>query len=54
MLHVGIVGCSAEGAALCYRTFCLEGERFLTRRRCRRAASSGAVRPPPRATSCST
>jgi aspartate racemase len=29
MLHVGIVGCSAEGAALCYRTFCLEGERFL-------------------------
>ncbi len=23
--HVGIVGCSAEGAALCYRTFCLEG-----------------------------
>jgi aspartate racemase len=29
MLHLGIVGCSAEGAALCYRTFCLEGERFL-------------------------
>src|SRR5437016_3684674 len=24
--HVGIVGCSAEGAALCYRTLCLEGE----------------------------
>jgi aspartate racemase len=24
--HVGIVACSAEGAALCYRTFCLEGE----------------------------
>ncbi|MCX6126360.1 MAG: amino acid racemase [Proteobacteria bacterium] len=23
--HVGIVGCSAEGAALCYRTFCIEG-----------------------------
>ena len=23
--HVGIVGCSSEGAALCYRTFCLEG-----------------------------
>src|SRR5262245_15872016 len=22
--HVGIVGCSSEGAALCYRTFCLE------------------------------
>ncbi|MFT3779777.1 MAG: amino acid racemase [Ottowia sp.] len=24
-LHVGIVGCSAEGAALCYRTLCAEG-----------------------------
>jgi aspartate racemase len=24
--HIGIVGCSAEGAALCYRTVCLEGE----------------------------
>ncbi|MBC5784376.1 amino acid racemase [Ramlibacter sp. USB13] len=23
--HVGIVGCSAEGAALCYRTTCTEG-----------------------------
>jgi aspartate racemase len=23
--HVGIVGCSAEGAALCYRTLCVEG-----------------------------
>jgi aspartate racemase len=23
--HVGIVGCSAEGAALCYRTVCVEG-----------------------------
>lgn len=23
--HVGIVACSAEGAALCYRTFCVEG-----------------------------
>ncbi len=29
--HIGIVGCSAEGAALCYRTICLEGERFLGR-----------------------
>ncbi len=28
-LHIGIVGCSAEGAALCYRTICAEGERFL-------------------------
>jgi aspartate racemase len=27
--HIGIVGCSAEGAALCYRTVCLEGERYL-------------------------
>ena len=23
--HIGIVACSAEGAALCYRTLCLEG-----------------------------
>lgn len=23
--HIGIVGCSAEGAALCYRTICQEG-----------------------------
>ncbi|CCD98171.1 amino acid racemase [Bradyrhizobium sp. STM 3809] len=23
--HIGIVGCSAEGAALCYRTICKEG-----------------------------
>ncbi|MFN8012420.1 MAG: amino acid racemase [Holophagaceae bacterium] len=28
-LHVGIVACSAEGAALCYRTFCEEGAAFL-------------------------
>jgi aspartate racemase len=27
--HIGIVACSAEGAALCYRTVCLEGARFL-------------------------
>lgn len=27
--HIGIVGCSAEGAALCYRTICLEGEALL-------------------------
>jgi aspartate racemase len=27
--HVGIVACSAEGAALCYRTLCLEGERIF-------------------------
>src|SRR5579883_2329896 len=25
--HIGIVVCSAEGAALCYRTICIEGER---------------------------
>jgi aspartate racemase len=24
--HIGIVGCSAEGAALCFRTICAEGE----------------------------
>lgn len=24
--HIGIVGCSAEGAALCYRTICTEAE----------------------------
>lgn len=29
--HVGIVGCSAEGAALCYRTVCSEGGRLLGR-----------------------
>ncbi|MDQ3281377.1 MAG: amino acid racemase [Acidobacteriota bacterium] len=27
MKHVGIVACSAEGAALCYRTICAEGAR---------------------------
>lgn len=29
MFHIGIVACSAEGAALCYRTICAEGARFL-------------------------
>jgi aspartate racemase len=24
-LHIGVVACSAEGAALCYRTICAEG-----------------------------
>ena len=28
-LHIGIVGCSAEGAALCYRSICLEGAKVL-------------------------
>lgn len=28
-LHIGIVACSAEGAALCYRTICTEGSRLL-------------------------
>jgi aspartate racemase len=28
-LHVGIVCCSAEGAALCYRTLCAEGAALL-------------------------
>lgn len=27
--HIGIVGCSAEGAALCYRTICVEGGALL-------------------------
>ena len=27
--HIGIVAVSAEGAALCYRTICLEGSGFL-------------------------
>lgn len=28
-LHVGIVACSGEGAALCYRTICAEGAQLL-------------------------
>ena len=28
-LHIGIVACSAEGAALCYRTICAEGAPLL-------------------------
>jgi aspartate racemase len=28
-LHIGIVACSAEGAALCYRTLCAEAPRLL-------------------------
>ncbi|MEO8545254.1 MAG: amino acid racemase [Burkholderiaceae bacterium] len=27
--HIGIVACSAEGAALCYRTICSEGSQWL-------------------------
>ena len=27
--HIGIVACSAEGAALCYRTVCLEGAQLF-------------------------
>ena len=27
--HIGIVACSAEGAALCYRTICIEGAQLL-------------------------
>jgi aspartate racemase len=30
--HIGIVACSAEGASLCYRTICIEGEKLLGRR----------------------
>jgi len=29
--HIGIVACSAEGAALCYRTICMEGTVLLGR-----------------------
>jgi len=29
MKHIGIVACSAEGAALCYRTIALEGARLI-------------------------
>ncbi|HWA43788.1 MAG TPA: amino acid racemase [Hypericibacter adhaerens] len=28
-LHIGIVACSAEGAALCYRTICTEGAALM-------------------------
>lgn len=31
MLHIGIVACSTEGAALCYRTISLEGSLLLGR-----------------------
>src|SRR5512141_1304926 len=31
MSHIGIVACSAEGAALCYRTICVEGAELLGR-----------------------
>ena len=27
--HIGVVACSAEGAALCYRTICVEGAQWL-------------------------
>jgi aspartate racemase len=27
--HIGIVACSAEGAALCYRTICIDGAEFM-------------------------
>jgi len=30
--HIGIVACSAEGAALCYRTICTEGSNLLVTR----------------------
>lgn len=29
--HIGIVACSAEGAALCYRTICMEGAALMGR-----------------------
>ena len=30
-LHIGIVACSAEGAALCYRTICMEAAATMGR-----------------------
>ncbi len=27
--HIGIVGCSAEGVALCYKTICVEGAKLF-------------------------
>ena len=27
--HIGIISCSAEGAALCYRTICIEGSNLM-------------------------
>jgi aspartate racemase len=30
-LHIGIVGCSAEGAALCYRTICVDASQAMGR-----------------------
>jgi aspartate racemase len=30
-LHIGVVACSAEGAALCYRTVCVEGAHVMGR-----------------------
>ncbi len=30
-LHIGIVACSAEGAALCYRTICAEAPALMGR-----------------------
>jgi len=32
MEHIGICACSAEGAALCFKTICVEGEQRLGRR----------------------
>jgi len=31
LLHIGIAACSAEGAALCYRTICTEGPALIGR-----------------------
>ena len=52
--HIGIVGCSAEGAALCYRTICVEGAAILggtaiPRSRCTRLPSP-STRPASNAT----
>ena len=42
-LHIGIVACSAEGAALCYRTICAEGAGLLGAARAPRSVAAHAL-----------
>ena len=41
--HIGIVACSAEGAALCYRTICDEAPALMGRHRIPRSACTPTV-----------
>ena len=41
--HIGIVACSAEGAALCYRTICVEGAALLGAARASRSLDAHAL-----------